>query len=197
MWNINQSPQVRDVAIPCSFNLIDFSERTLQAFSKTLHKAHEASQPLLPIFIQSDGGRADILFGMMSLMESYRKKGMKFAATVSGTASSAGCCLFLFSDFRYMGEFSSLLFHSSQVSFENNLPAVMSMIEFIKSEDERMNEVLEKHLKKKKGWFKSQMRKNGVDDWLISARVAHELGLATSISIPEFNLTIRSEFSIS
>ena len=197
MWNVNQSPQVRDVAMPVFFTVSDFSEGSLQSFAKALHKAHDASQPLVPLFIQSDGGRADILFGMMSLMESYRKKGMQFAGVVSGTAASAGCCLFLFCDFRYMGEFSSLMFHSSQVFLNNNLPVVMSMIDFIKTEDERMNEVLETHLKKKKGWFKAQMKKNGVDDWLISARSAHSMGLATSISIPEFNLTIRSEFSIS
>jgi hypothetical protein len=83
MWNISQSPQVRDIAMPGVFHLTDFSERSLQAFSKTLHRAHENSQPVMPIFIQSDGGSAAILFGFMSLMDSYREKGMQFAAVVA------------------------------------------------------------------------------------------------------------------
>ncbi len=196
MWIINRAPQINDVCEPISFTVTDFTERSLQSFERALHKADLMEQPVFPIRIQSDGGRADILFGMMSLMLKYRQKGMQFAGVVAGTAASAGCCIFLYCDYRYMGEFSSLLFHSSQVFLENNLPVVMSMIDFIKGEDERMNETLEKHLKKKKGWFKAQMKKNGVDDWLISARVAHELGLATSISIPEFHLRLSAEFSI-
>jgi ATP-dependent protease ClpP protease subunit len=196
MWNIQSAPQVRETCEPISFTVTDFTERSLQSFEKALHKADMMEQPVFPIKIQSDGGRSDILFGMMSLMLKYREKGMQFAGVVAGTASSAGACIFMFCDFRYMGEFSSLLIHSSQIYISNNLPVVTSMVDFIKAEDDKMNDALEKHLKKKKGWIKAQMKKNGVDDWLISAQTALELGLATCISIPEFNLRISAEFSI-
>jgi len=197
MWNINQSPQVRDVATPVSFNLTEFSERALQAFSKVLHKAHDSAQPLLPIFIQSDGGSAAILNGFMSLMDSYRKKGMAFAGVVSGTAASAGCCVFMYCDFRYMGEFSSCLYHSVQLGMESNLQEARQIIEWHGRENDRLNETLSKHLKKPKDWLKKQLKNNLLDDWYFTAQEAHELGIATHIGTPEFNLTIRSEFSIS
>ncbi len=197
MWNIQNAPQVRDVATPCSFVLNEFTERTLQAFSKVLHKAHDQSQPLLPIFIQSDGGSAAILFGMMSLMDAYRKKGMAFAGVVSGTACSAAACIFMYCDFRYMGEFSSLLFHSTQLCFDGNLQESRQIVEWHGAENDRLNEIISKHLKKNKDWIKKQLKNNLLDDWYISSQQAHELGIATHIGTPEFNLTIRSEFSIS
>lgn len=196
MWNISQSPQVRDIAMPGVFHLTEFSERSLQAFSKTLHRAQENSQPLMPIFIQSDGGSAAILFGFMSLMDSYREKGMQFAGVVSGTAASAGCCVFMYCDYRYMGKFSSLLFHSTQLGFEGNLQEARQVVEWHGQENDMMNEVLSKHLKKPKDWIKKQLKNNLLDDWLITSEKALELGIATSLSMPEFNLIIRSEFSI-
>lgn len=196
MWNISQAPQIRDVCEPVSFNLGEFTERSLTAFEKALHKAEQFDQPIFPIRIQSDGGRADILFGMMSLMKKYRENGMQFASIVSGYAASAGCVIFLYSDFRFMGEFSSLLYHSVQLGLEGPLPNVKASLDWSNNENEKMNEIISKHLGKKKDWMKNQMKKNKVDDWQISPQLALELGLATSISIPTFNVRLSAEFSI-
>ena len=197
MWNINQSPQVRDVAMPGFFTLSEFSERALQSFSKALHRAADQNQPLFPIFIQSDGGSAAILNGFMSLMDSYRKKGMMFAGVVSGTAASAGACIWMYCDYRYMGEFASALFHSVQLGFEGNLQESLQVVDWHRKENDRLNEVLSKHMKKPKDWLKKQLKNNLLDDWYFTAKEAFDLGICTQIGTPEFNLTIRSEFSIS
>ncbi len=197
MWSVSQAPQVRELIEPVSFTVNEFTPGALNAFEKALHKAHEMEQPVVPIKIQSDGGRADILFGMMSQMLKYRELGMQFAGIVSGTASSAGCCIFLYCDYRFMGEFSALMFHSVQLGLEGPLPNVRASLEWSHAENDRMNEVLSKHLKKNKNWLKNQMKKIPVDDWNISPQVALELGLATSTSLPQFNLRVSAEFSIS
>jgi ATP-dependent protease ClpP protease subunit len=197
MFQYSVSPQVREVNHPSYFVLNEFSERSLQAFSKALLKASENSQPIFPINIQSDGGSAAILFGFMSLMKEYRDQGMQFASVVAGTAASAGCCIFLYSDFRYMGEFASLLFHSVQLGLDGPLPHVVSQIGWHAEENKRMNEILSKNLKKSKTWLDNQLKKCVGDDWMISANDALTLGMATNIKIPQFNLQISSQFSIS
>ena len=197
MFQYSVSPQVREVNPPVHFVLNEFTERSLQAFSKSLLKASENSQPIFPINIQSDGGSAAILFGFMSLMKQYREHGIQFVSVVAGTAASAGCCIFLYSDYRYMGEFASLLFHSVQLGLEGPLPHVASQIGWHAEENRRMNEILSKHLKKSKTWLDNQLKKCTGDDWMISASEALALGMATEIRIPQFNLQISSQFSIS
>lgn len=196
MWNLNICSQVRDINKPGSFTLVDFTERSLQSFTKAVHAAHEMGQPVFPIYIQSDGGSAAILYGFMSVMDSYREKGMKFGGIVAGTASSAGCCVFLYCDFRYMGKFSSLLFHSLQIDTQGALPTLEGQLVWYRRENDSINEVLSKHLKKQKDWLKNQLKKQSSDDWLISAEDALKLGMATEVRLPAFNLTVRSEFSI-
>jgi len=196
MWNLSICPQVRDINKPGSFTLVDFTERSLQSFTKAVHAAHELSQPVFPIYIQSDGGSAAILYGFMSVMESYRDKGMKFAGIVAGTAASAGCVIFLYSDFRYMGKFSSCLFHSLQLSVETSLPLLEDQLIWHRKENDNINEVLSRHMKKPKDWLKNQLKKQSSDDWLISAEDALKLGMATEIRLPSFNLSVSAEFSI-
>ena len=197
MWNMNICPQVRDINKPGSFTLTDFTERSLQSFTKAVHAAYDLGQPLFPIYIQSDGGYAAILYGFMSVMESYREKGMKFAGIVAGTASSAGCVIFLYSDFRYMGKFSSLLQHSIQLSgVEGALPTIEDQLSWYRKENDNINEVISRHLKKPKDWLKNQLKKQNSDDWLISAEDALKLGMATEIRLPSFNLSVSAEFSI-
>ena len=197
MWSISTSPQIQQVNTPIFFTLNEFTEKSLQSFNKSILKASEACQPIIPISIQSDGGSAVILYGFMSAMESARKNGIQFASVVAGTAASAAACVFLFSDYRYMGEFSSLCYHSLQISQEGALPILEGQMTWYRKENDRINEVISRHLKKPKDWLKKQLKTQFSDDWMISAEDAISNGMATEIRIPQFNLEIKSEFSIS
>lgn len=196
MWSIDCSPQVQTPNEPVKFTLNDFTERSLSAFERATAKAYQNQQPIVPIYVQSDGGSAEILFAFMSIMKSYRDKGMRFASVVSGGATSAGCCVFLYCDFRFMGEFSRLLFHSIQIGVDGNLPTVSAYLQNAHSDNEMLQETLAKHLKKPKTWFKKLLRDNGIDDLVITPARAVELGIIEEVRIPTFTLKISSEFSI-
>jgi len=196
MFSVQTCPQVERVSQQLIFKVTDFTESSLQSFEKCLSRAMENGQPILPLYIQSDGGSAAILYGFLSNMKSYREKGLKFAAVVSGTASSAGCCVYLYSDYRFMGEFASLLYHSLQLNFINPLPNAVSELNWNIQESKKMNEALSRHLKKPKDWLEKQLKKNGVDDWNIDPETALKLGLADEIKIPQFNLQISAQYSI-
>ena len=197
MFNFDIPPQVREVNDPVFFTLNEFSERSLTAFDKALSKARSCNQPIFPIKIQSDGGSVAIMLGFMSLMKEYREQGMQFIGSVIGSAASAGCVVFLFCDQRYMGEFSSLLFHSSFIGLEGPMPTVKAKVDFYTKEEVRINEVLSKHLKKPKTWLDNQMKKRGAsEDWMIGADEAISLGMATKIGIPNITLVIDAGFSI-
>lgn len=196
MWSVSSTNQVSQHNEPVSFQLTEFTERTLFAFEKAVQKAEMNGQPYFPMRIQSDGGRASILFGMMSIMKEARKRGMLFASVVTGSAYSAGGCIFMYSDLRYMGEFSNIILHSIQMSAEGALPNVMAQVKEAAFDNDRMFEVISLHLKKNKNWIKNQLKKNGVDDWCITSQQAVELGIIEKVHIPSFNLDLISQFSI-
>ena len=97
-----------------------------------------------------------------------------------------------------MGEFASILFHSSQIGIEGPLPSVKSKIEWYDQEEKKINEILSKHLKKPKGWIEAQLKKRGPsEDWLIRAEEAKAMNLATDIGMPTLTLVVDAGFMIS
>ena len=75
--------------------------------------------PSISIYINSFGGEAKELFGMLSILEMARARGIKIITYVIGCAYSAGSLLAVFGDYRYMSRYSDHLLHlgSSGCSF--------------------------------------------------------------------------------
>lgn len=198
MWTIEQPSFIGDITLPSAFEVVEFTASALKAFGKYLHSIYQSSFPYAILNISSDGGDVGVMCGFLSLMESYRKKGVVFVGVVKGYAFSAGCAVFLFCDngFRFMGPAAHIMFHNSQGSHHyTRLSSMKKYSEFYVKYDDQINEKLSLHLKKGKTWLSNQLKKESHDDWMITAEQANELGLC-NIGLPDFNLKLSAEFSI-
>lgn len=198
MWNVTQPNFIGDLDLPSAFEITEFSQGALKSFGKYLQNLYVKEVPYAVLNINSFGGDCAVMQGMLSLMESYRKKGIKFCGVVSGFAFSAGAVIFLFCDngFRFMGNNATLMIHDSQSGHpQDRVSSMKKYADFIHAQDELLNEKLSLHLKKPKKWLTNELSKRNLDDWYITASEVKELKLA-EIGLPEFNVVVTTEFEI-
>ena len=91
--------------------------------------------PVIEIYINSHGGYAHELFGLMSVIDIGRLYGIKFITYNLGLAASCGSLLAVYGDHRYMSKYATNLMHLGQAG---------SMFSTFK-QMERQNENNKKH----------------------------------------------------
>ena len=94
--------------------------------------------PVIEIYINSHGGYAHELFGLMSIIDIGRLYGIKFITYNLGLAASCGSLLAVYGDHRYMSKYATNLMHLGQAG---------SMFSTFK-QMERQNENNKKHFNK-------------------------------------------------
>ena len=67
--------------------------------------------PIIEIYINSHGGYAHELFGLMSIMDIGRSYGIKYVTYNIGVAASCGSLLAVYGDHRYMSKYATNLMH--------------------------------------------------------------------------------------
>lgn len=198
MWNTSFAPFVSKLDLPSPFKLVDFTPQALDAFQKHVHGCYSNGVPFVVINITSFGGDSGCMCGFFGVIDNYRKKGLKFCGVVTGYAMSAGAAVFLYCDsgYRFMSSSAHLLFHNSQGGHDwDRMSAIQNYTEFHTKRDIEINEKLSKHLKRPKNWLCKQMKSIQGNDWYLTSSQAEELKLCT-IGMPNLNLTLRAEFSI-
>lgn len=70
--------------------------------------------PIIEIYINSNGGYAYELFGLMSIIDIGRSYGIKFITYNIGIAASCGSLLAVYGDHRYMSKYATNLMHLGQ-----------------------------------------------------------------------------------
>lgn len=198
MWNVEQPGFIGKVDLPSAFELVDFTPAALKAFSKYVHEVYSHDVPYVVINISSFGGSVGCMSGFMSIIETYRKKGLVFVGSVTGYAMSAGAVIFLFCNegFRFMGPSARLMFHNTYSGHDyDRISAIKSYADFEHKQDEEINQKLSLHLKKGKNWLRAQMKKQTNNDWHLTAKESEDLGLC-KVGIPTFELRIGAEFQI-
>ena len=197
MWQITK-PAFAEITTPNPFQIVDFSPAALKAFEKYLAELYENEIPYAVLNFSSYGGDVGCMAGFMSLMDSFRKKGVVFCGYVSGYAMSAAAVIFLYCDnnFRFMGRFASLMIHNTLCGHSHDrVSAMKKYADFYNKNDELVNECISLHIKKPKNWLAKQLQARSNDDWVLTAAEAKELNLC-EIGTPIFNLEVKSEFQV-
>lgn len=197
-WITKASSHVTSVKSPKTFFLSHFNTNTVEAFQSVVSQCVDNSQPLLPIFIESDGGYVDSLASILSIMDYGRAMGMEFSTITTGRASSCGALTFCYGDTnrRYISSTGSILLHNFQVGGAGQLHEVHnSFINNVKSES-ALFEKVSKHLKKPKDWLQKNLHKNKNYDWILNAEECKKEGIASEIKIPSFVLSVEERFII-
>lgn len=197
-WIFNAPGIVKGFNEPRSFFINDFSAQMVRAFSNCITDAIELSQQILPIYIESPGGDAYALQGVMSNMCAARKKGLRFATITTGQAMSAGAFVFCYGDqgLRFMGEEATIMLHGLSSGYEGKISEMNDYSKNLEDGQYALYEKISKHLKKHPGWLKKQMDIRKDKDWFLNAKEALELGIADHIDVPAFSVEISAEVKI-
>lgn len=199
-WIINSNGFITNARQPKSFFVSEFSPNTVKSFSNCVTESLELEQPVLPIYVESDGGSLFSLNGMLSIIEGARKNGLKFATIVNGCALSAGAYLFCYGDkdLRFLAPSGTLMIHSGIFNSQaDRLPDVKSAVDVFSQMDLKLNEKISRHLGKRADWLSKKLKSRENSDWFLTPEEALKEGIASSISTPTFYLNLGFNVAIS
>ena len=190
--NIKEESLIKD---PVIVRLSKFDEDGYEEFSKQMNEAHNTGQTIIPIVIDSYGGEAYSLMGMISIIKNSK---LPVATIVESKAMSCGAILFTFGDegHRYMSPTATLMIHDvASVAF--------GKIEEIKAdakEGDRLNTLVYKMMAENcgqpKDYFKKLVHERGHSDWYLDAKSAKKHKLTNHIGIPNLEVNINLDFKL-
>lgn len=197
-WIFNGPGIVKGYHEPKSFFIEKFESHIIRSFSNRVTEAIELQQQILPIYIESPGGDMYVLNGILSVMDSARKKGLKFATITSGQAMSAGAFVFCYGDedLRFMGQEAILMLHGLSAGFEGRVTEMKGQSDIYEKYQYSTFEKISKHLKKKSDWLKKEMDKRKDKDWYLTSQEAKAINLANHIDIPTFTVNVEASVHI-
>jgi ATP-dependent Clp protease protease subunit len=167
----------------------DFDEESLENFEEDLDEAHLTGQPVIPIVIDSWGGSAYGLLGMIAAMEQVR---VPVATILTSKAMSAGALLFCFGTegYRFMHPQATMMIHDIG-SF------TMGKLEEIKADTRHLEELnlsvykrASRHLGHEADYLGKLIKDHNHVDWYLTAKEAKRHNIANHLRIPSFEVEI-------
>ena len=177
------------IEIPVIVRVNEFSEVSAKNFSEDMQKAHETSQPIIPIVIDSYGGAVDALLCMMSEIENSR---LPVATVCQGKAMSCGAVLLSCGtqNLRFVDPNARIMIH--EISGYNG--GKNEEIQVSAAEISRLNKQIFKKMARNCGqeenYFLGKMKERANTDWYLSPAQARKCGLVNHIRIPTLKINI-------
>lgn len=197
-WLISNAPLIERVSPPKSFQLTEFSLGTVKAFKSVVDTAISIGQPLFPINIESYGGEVYPMLGILSIMDSARKYGVKFVTHTSSIAASCGAMVFAYGDHgcRFIGSDAKLMFHNMSSGALGKVPECLYDIQKVNKLEEDVFSKISRHLKKNKLYLSKTLEKKKNFDWELNAEEAVAEGIASEIKVPNFAISFETRYAI-
>jgi ATP-dependent Clp protease, protease subunit len=181
--------------LPVVIRVNEFEEEDLEDFDKQMSEAHNTGQPIIPIIIDSFGGSAYGVLGMIASVENSR---LPVATIVTSKIMSAGTILFAFGTegYRFIDPFAQVMLHDIA-------SIALGKIEDLKVDvkhTEHLNTMLYKrmarHLGHPENYFLTLLRNKHHIDIYMTARDARKHKIANHLRIPTLDIAIRLEMSL-
>lgn len=183
----------KHVLRPIVVTVNEFDEPSLGKFGEDMARAHETGQPIIPVVIDSFGGDAYALLGMLAIIDS---SAVPVVTIVESKAMSCGAILFTAGSERYIAPSGTLMVHevSSFIGGKNeDLKADVK-------ETERLQGIVFERMAvqcgKPREYFEELVDKNKHADLYLDARDAMRHGMATHIGTPSLVTEIQVTHSV-
>lgn len=196
-WVVNSPALVRKTEEPSYFLVHSFSDEIIEPFTQAINKAIDLDQVVFPIYIESFGGEVYTLNYLVSQIDRARKQGLKISTICNSYAMSCGADLFCYGDanLRFLGENATLMFHSASLGIEGKIKEVKANADHVDVIGNIFYEKIDKHLKKKKGFMKNLVYRDGGADVFVTAKEAETLGLGV-IASPRFTVEVTTNTKV-
>lgn len=192
----------KDIFLGCTGLLLpeatyvhDIDDRMARIIDKRILDANNKGYPLLPLYIQSDGGEAHAL---ISIIASIENSAVPVLTYCMGKAMSAGAILLACGTpgYRFCNQNSSVMVHSILTGYGNDkIHNISNDVDFTKRLNSQLFTILNKKCKKKQGFFEKKMSANIGADIFLNAEMVKEYGMVDYIGVPflETNIEISHE----
>lgn len=180
---INLPDDVRPVVVTVN----EFDEDSLRKFNDDVAKASATGQDVLPIVIDSYGGEAYALFGMLAVIDACT---IPVVTICESKAMSAGAALFAAGSERVMAPAAVLMLHDVSGGAEGKT-ADIAVSAF---ENERLQQIVYARIAKACGksvaYFDRLLDTHKHADYYLPAAQALDLGLATKVGSVRLDTTV-------
>ena len=183
----------RSESLPVVIRVNKFDEIAAVEFSKSVARAQNTGQPVLPIIIDSYGGQ---VYSLMSMISDIQHSRLQVATIVQGKAMSCGAILFSFGldGMRYMDPDATVMIHDVSSMAWGKVEEVKVSAQ----ETERLNQKVYKMMAKNCGheenYFLDIVHEKGHADWFLDAKECKRHKLANKLKIPEMKIGVKVEF---
>ena len=197
---VNIDPEIRvkveDLLImPKIIRVNSFTEASAKEFAKEMQDAHNTSQKIIPVIVDSYGGQVYSLLSMLAEIENSKLP----VATISmGKSMSCGSALLAYGTkgYRFIDKDATIMIHPVSSFAWGKLEEMQSKVK----EAERLGNLVFQKMAKKcghknKNYFLDLMLKHKNADLYLSARQALKHQLADHIGVPGFELNVTLDLS--
>lgn len=172
----------------------EFDEEALDDFEEDLDEAEATGQEIIPIVIDSYGGSAYGLLGMVAAIEQCR---VPVATILTAKAMSAGSLLFCFGTegFRFMHPDAQMMIHDGATVSVGKVEEIKADAKHL----DRLNRMLYKkasrHLGHDANYLSSLIKQQHHVDWFLTAKEARRHNIANHLRVPSFEVEINLRVS--
>lgn len=189
-------PSMKDLLDhPVVIRVGEIKDDTAKHFSEQFNAAHNTGQEVIPIIIDSPGGRVYTLLAMLAEIE---QTNLPVVTVCVGKAMSAASILLASGTpgYRFIDASATVMIHEVSAGTWGKLEDMKNSL----AESERLNKLIFKKLAKSCGhknedYFLQILDKKKNKDWFLTAPQAKQQGLVDAIGLPTYSMSVEVKHS--
>jgi len=162
----------------------DFDEWGSRMLSWSIQDTKNNNQKSLALVIDSYGGDAYSLMGMIDII---KNSGLDVITIASAKAMSCGAFLLSFGKKRYATENATIMIHGMSGSACGDVQKAKNKAKELERMNNKAFEMLDKNTNQQPGFWLNKLKENNNNDLYLSAQEAKSFGLITDIGVPTTN----------
>jgi len=183
----------RSESLPVVIRVNKFDEKAAEEFSKSVARAQNTGQPVLPIIIDSYGGQ---VYSLMSMISDIQHSRLQVATIVQGKAMSCGAILFSFGldGMRYMDPDATVMIHDVSSMGWGKVEEIKADAKEVERLNQKIYRMMAKNCGHHEEYFLDIVHEKGHADWFLDAKECKRHKLANKLKVPEMKIDVKVQF---
>lgn len=190
---INYTELETTLGKPVVVNVAEFDNDTFLKMQDAFSLAHTIKQDIIPVCVNSYGGDAHILMGMISLIKQSK---IPVITICESMAMSAGAILFAFGAQRYIAPDATVMIHDVWHCKAGKVEELKSNTVYTDKLNTTMYHLMAKQCGKADSYFLDLIHDACHAEIYMDATEALTHGIATKIKVPTFSCNIKVEYKL-
>jgi ATP-dependent Clp protease, protease subunit len=183
----------RSESLPVVIRVNKFDEKAAEEFSKSVARAQNTGQPVVPVIIDSYGGQ---VYSLMSMISDIQHSRLPVATIVQGKAMSCGAILFSFGvdGMRYMDPDATVMIHDVSSMGWGKVEEIKADAKEVERLNQKIYRMMAINCGHHEEYFLDIVHEKGHADWFLDAKECKRHKLANKLKVPEMKIGVKVEF---